>query len=81
MTVHVATMNVEVSDGMAKAIEAVNAVMELPKDQRKDYLEMLGHVATKYMRLLEGEEFTRGWLSAALAELDGPPPFVLREPN
>jgi len=61
------------SDGMRAAVKAVNEGMNLPADQRRDYLEMLGHAATKYMRAIGGDEYVRGWLEAALAELDHPP--------
>lgn len=71
----------EVSEGVLRATEAVNAVMELPPDQRQDYLEMLGHAATKYMRALGGDDYVRGWLQAAMDELSGPAPFVLRKPQ
>lgn len=66
---------------MREAMGAVQRVMELPIDQRRDYLECLGHVATKYMRAIGGDDYVRGWLDAALAELDQPPLFVLRKPQ
>lgn len=65
-------------DATRAAMEAVQRVMELPADQRRDYLEMLGHVATKYMRAIGGEDYVRGWLDAARAELDQPPMSTLR---
>lgn len=72
----------EVSPEAAKlALAAVEKVMELPPAQRRDYLEMLGHASTKFMRMLNGTEYTRGWLEAALAELDQPPLFTLRKPQ
>ena len=40
------------SDGFKAALKAVNDSMNLPPDQRRDYLEMLGHAATKYMRAI-----------------------------
>lgn len=64
-----------------QAMASVQKVMELPKAQRRDYLEMLGHVATKYMRAIGGDDYVRGWLDAARAELDQPPIFVLRKPQ
>jgi hypothetical protein len=67
--------------GVDKAIKVVGEVMELPADQHIDYLEMLALAATKYMRLLGGEEYTRGWLTAALADLDNPLQFVLKKHN
>ena len=69
------------SDGTTEAIAAVAHVMELREDQRRDYLEMLGHVATKYMRAIGGDDYVRGWLEAAIAELDHPPLFELRRPQ
>jgi len=71
----------ELSQGIKAAVAAVNKVEELPVDQRKDFLEMLGHAATKYMRAYGGVEYTRGWLQAAMDELDGPAPFELRKPQ
>ena len=68
-------------DATMCAMEAVSRVMELPKEQRRDYLEMLGHVATKYMRSIGGDEYVRGWLEAAIAELQHPSAFVLRKPQ
>ena len=68
-------------DAVNEAMTAVQKVMELPPDQRRDYLEMLGHVATKYMRAIGGDDYVRGWLDAARAELDQPPMFVLRKPQ
>lgn len=66
-------------DATKLAMAAVQQGMELPDDQRRDYLEMLGHIATKYMRATGGDEYVRGWLSAALAELDQPPMIALRK--
>lgn len=68
-------------DATTEAMAAVGRAMELPPDQRRDYLEMLGHVATKYMRSIGGDEYVRGWLEAALAELDYPATVVLRKPQ
>ncbi len=74
-------MTVEITQGMREAMQAVSRVMELPPDQRQDYLEMLGHTATKYMRAHGGDDYVRGWLEAAISELDGPPMIELREPH
>jgi hypothetical protein len=74
-------MDSEVTDGMKAAMAALDRVMELPEDQRRDYLEMLGHAATIYMRLIGGEDYVRGWLNAALADLDKPPTITLRRPQ
>jgi hypothetical protein len=62
-----------VSEGVKAAVKAVNDGMNLPADQRRDYYEMLGHAATKYMRAIGGDDYIRGYLEAALAELDHPP--------
>lgn len=62
-------------------MSALERVHELPADQRRDYLEMLGQAATKYMRAFGGDDYVRGWLEAALAELDQPPMFELRRPQ
>lgn len=69
------------SDATTAAMDAVQRVMQLPPEQRRDYLEMLGHVATKYMRAIGGDDYVRGWLDAAVAELDQPPMLVLRKPQ
>lgn len=37
--------------------------------------------AIETVRAIIGEEYTRGWLDAALAELDGPPIIELRKPQ
>lgn len=65
-------MEAEVSEGFKKAIRAVNEVAELPDDQKRDYLEMLGHSAVIFMRMTFGDDYARGWLHAALADLDNP---------
>ena len=74
-------MNDKSSDGTTEAAAAVAHVMELREDQRQDYLEMLGHAATIYMRLLGGDDYVRGWLEAAISELDHPPLFELSRPQ
>ena len=74
-------MDSEVTDGMKAAMAALDRVMELPEDQHRDYLEMLGYAATVYMRLIGGEDYVRGWLNAALADLDKPPTITLRRPQ
>lgn len=71
----------DLEPGFREAIEAVSAVNTMPQNARRNYLEMLGHVATKYMRAMYGEEYTRGWLDSAIAELDQPPMFTLRKPS
>ena len=73
-------MDTKMEPGYQEAIETVRAHLNMPLEARRNYLEMLGHVATKYMRAQFGEEYTRGWLESALAELDQPPLFTLRKP-
>ena len=63
------------------AIDAVGKAHSMPADQRREYLEMLGHVSVKYMRAIGGDDYVRGWLDAALAELDHPSIFDLRKAN
>ena len=65
--------------GVKEAIEAVQASATMPQEMARNYLEMLGHAATKYMRAKFGDEYTRGWLESALAELDRPRMFELRK--
>jgi len=65
----------------SEAIAAVEKVMELPVGARINYLEMLGCSAIHYMRALHGDEYTRGWLDSAIADLDRPPMLVLRKPS
>lgn len=67
--------------GIREAIAAVQAAYSMPPEMARNYLEMLGHVATKFMRAKFGTEYTRGWLDSALAELDQPPMFELRKPQ
>lgn len=71
----------ELDAGMREAMEAVQAAATMPPEMARNYLEMLGHVATKFMRAKFGAEYTRGWLESALAELDQPPMFELRKPQ
>lgn len=63
------------------AMDAVGKVHTLPAEQQRDYLEMLGHVSTKFMRAIGGDDYVRGWLEAALSELDRPAAFDLRKAN
>lgn len=63
--------------GMKAAIDAVAKVNQLPEEVRKDYLEGLGCVAIHYMRAMQGDEYTRGWMEHALSDLDRPPLFAL----
>ncbi|MET0331303.1 MAG: hypothetical protein ABW154_07725 [Dyella sp.] len=67
--------------GVAEAVTAIQAVTHMPPQMARNYLEMLGHAATKFMRAKFGEEYTRGYLEAALAELDQPPMLTLRKPS
>jgi hypothetical protein len=53
----------------------------LPADQQRDYLEMLGHVSTTFMRAIGGDDYVRGWLESALSDLDRPAAFTLRKSN
>jgi hypothetical protein len=63
--------------GFREAIEAVQAVATMPPEMARNYIEMLGHAATIFMRAEFGKEYTRGWLDSALAELNKPPMFEL----
>jgi hypothetical protein len=67
--------------GMREAIEAVQAAATMPEEMARNYLEMLGHVATKFMRAKFGDDYVRGWLESAIAELDTPPMIELRKPQ
>jgi hypothetical protein len=71
----------DLDPGLKEAIAAVQAAATMPPDMARNYLEMLGHAATKYMRAMFGEEYTRGWLDSAIAELNQPPMFKLRKPQ
>lgn len=68
-------------DATREAMAAASRAIDLPLHQRRDYLEMLGHISTKYMRAIGGDDYLRGWLEAVLKELDSPPMFELRKPQ
>jgi hypothetical protein len=71
----------DLDPGFSEAIEAVQRVMEMAPEARRNYLEMLGHVSVCFMRALHGSEYARGWLDSAIADLDRPPMFELRKPS
>lgn len=73
--------SIELDPGVKEALQAVEACVHMPPQMARNYLEMLGHAATKYMRAKFGDEYLRGWLDSALAELDQPPMIVLRRPS
>ena len=67
--------------GVREAVEAIQVSTTMPPDMARNYLEMLGHAATKIMRAQFGVDYTRGYLEAALSELDQPPMIELRKPQ
>jgi hypothetical protein len=71
----------KLDDGVREAVEAIQVSATMPPEMARNYLEMLGHAATKIMRAKFGVEYTRGYLEAALAELDQPPMIELRKPQ
>lgn len=68
-----------IPDGCAEAVKAIEAATHMPSEMATNYLQMLGHAATKFMRAMFGDDYVRGYLEAALAELDQPPMVKLRK--
>ena len=54
------------------ALQAVNVCHRFEGKTRTDYLEMLGCAAIEWMRATGGDEYTRGWLTSALASVERP---------
>lgn len=63
------------------ALSAVNAALEMPDADRREYLEMCGCAAIHYMRAMYGDDYVRGWLEHALSDLSRPPLVGIATPN
>ncbi len=67
---------------MEKALQAVSCVQKLRPEERSSYLSALMAISYKLLRTVEDDGFVRGWLEAALNEVNTESPDVsIRELN
>ena len=63
------------------ALDAVQKAEGLTPANRQAYLEALAGVGIHAMRAVFGDDYARGWLDAAIADLDRPPLMHVRKPQ
>jgi len=57
-------------------------IASLGKSSRSEFASQMMHIGYEIVRGIEGNEFARGFLDAALLDLETNPPFVvLRDPS
>lgn len=73
--------NKDVNNAMVtEALKAMEILPRLKRHERGPYLSALLMASYKLLRTVEGDEFVRGWLEAALAEvLTTAPDVAIRE--
>ncbi|MBD9376165.1 hypothetical protein [Pseudoxanthomonas sp. PXM04] len=71
-----AEVNPAITAGMQRAVQVIAEAGAMPADMARDYLEGLGISALYYMRAAFGDDYVRGWLESAMADLDRPPVLI-----
>lgn len=70
----------DLKEGSAIAVkELLERILQMPVDQRIDFLEMLVCAGIHFMRGGSGDEYVRGYLEHALSDLEKAPMFTLRD--
>jgi hypothetical protein len=68
---------------MTKVLDTLHhqGIASMSHAERAAYLSAVMHVSYQLMRSVEGDEFVRGFLESALADLNRPAPIGLRLPS